>query len=163
MKAAYIWPAVLAFGGFASAQNSSAPAIDTNSVEVVTSYELQYLTTEQVITVTKARLSTITRNGQAVSTVTLSSSLATSLTTSTSSSLNAVGTTTSSRALTTSMITSTVIDTITSCINNPSCTNGHLVTKTTIFTTTCPVTQTGDSTVLVSTTTTAFVSLLICQ
>ncbi|KAF4625188.1 hypothetical protein G7Y89_g12983 [Cudoniella acicularis] len=167
MKAAYVWPAVLALAGYAKADGSitaaaSAPAsgavesvIDNASLEILTSYEVQVLTTEYLITTRVPHYSTIYEDGKPVSTVTASSE-ALSLTQSTSSTTAVIGTNTTSRSLTTSEVTSTVISTIQSCINNPSCTNGHEVTLTTVYTTTCPVTQTGDRTILVGTTTTAF-------
>ncbi|RDL33589.1 uncharacterized protein BP5553_07957 [Venustampulla echinocandica] len=145
MKGIYLGSLALAFLGVARAE-------DLGGQQIITTYEMQVVTSQLLITTRVPLYITLTDSaGSATATIATNVSLA-GPTPVVSSALVAVGTATSSVPLTTSTVTSTILETITSCISNPRCTNGHIVTRTTVFTTTCPVTQVGDSTVVLSST-----------
>jgi hypothetical protein len=173
MKGAYLWSLALAAAGTVQGEGKVP-----DSQQVRTAYDYEVMTSELLYTRTIPRYVTLTnnqgkptaskslvyspqkQNSNCVAIVTSSAEVSAGNSTKTSS----VPKTTLTYAvpMTVSQVTSTIVETITSCSGNPGCTNGQVVTKVTISTTTCPVTQTGDTTVSATSTQTVHVSSLFC-
>ncbi|CAG8960424.1 hypothetical protein HYFRA_00008143 [Hymenoscyphus fraxineus] len=142
MKGAYLWSLALAAAGTVQGEGKVP-----DSQQVRTAYDYEVMTSELLYTRTIPRYVTLTNNqGKPTATI-VTSSAEVSAGNSTKTSSVPKTTLTYAVPMTVSQVTSTIVETITSCSGNPGCTNGQVVTKVTISTTTCPVTQTGDTTV----------------